>query len=212
LQETPTGITVRTLLILILTLAVATTPSWGQSPVQTSPEATARPGDLIKIEVWREEDMSGEFLVEADGTVVLPLIGEVQIDAIPLTELRQHLLARYRSELRNPSISITPLRRVYVLGEVNEPGLHPVDPTVSLAGAIGIAGGATTTGDLRRIRVIRDGEVILDRVRSESALAALDIRSGDQIFVDRRSWLDRNSTGVMTTLVSLFSLLVVLVR
>lgn len=203
----------RTFAILLLALATPAAQAAAQAaPAISAAEATAQPGDLIKIEVWREEDMSGEFLVEADGTVTLPLLGEIQISAIPLSELRQHLLARYREELRNPSISITPLRRVYVLGEVNEPGLHSVDPTVSLAGAVGIAGGPTLSGDLRRIRVVRDGAVILDRVRSESALATLDIRSGDQIFVDRRSWLDRNSTGVMTTIVSLVSLLVVLVR
>jgi polysaccharide export outer membrane protein len=171
-----------------------------------------QPGDLLEIEIWREEDLSGEFLVNENGTVTLPLLGDVQVRGIPLAELRDTLIAAYRVELRNPSISITPRRRVYVLGEVNEPGLHAVDPTVSLAGAIALAGGASVQGDLRRIRVIRENEVILEGISAETALSAVDIRSGDQIFVDRRSWFERNSNVLVSGVLGLTSIVISLIR
>ena len=205
---------IRAMACLALTFLASATALAAQAvePSPGDPPVTLRPGDLLKIEVWREEDLSGEFLVQSDGTATLPLLGDIQVSSTPLPELRDELLRLYRRELRNPSISITPLRRVYVLGEVNEPGLHPVDPTVSLAGAIGLAGGPTVLGDPRRVRVLRDGAVLLDRVRSEAALAALDIRSGDQIYVDRRHWLDRNSTAVVTGIATAASALLVLLR
>ena len=174
--------------------------------------AAILPGDVLKVEIWREADLSGEFLVDENGAVTLPLLGERKVIGSTLAEVRDTLILAYRTELRNPSISITPLRRIYVLGEVNQPGLHAVDPTVSLAGAIALAGGANANGDLRRIRVIRDNQVILEGVAAEAALAAVDIRSGDQIFVDRRGWFERNSTFLVSTIIGVTSIVVSLVR
>ena len=196
----------------VLALLIATQPLSGQSAPTGPPAASILPGDVLKIEIWREEDLSGEFLVNENGTVTLPLLGDRRVVGSTLSQVRDTLIAAYRTELRNPSISITPLRRIYVLGEVNEPGLHAVDPTVSLAGAIALAGGANQQGDLRRIRVIRDDEVLLEGVAAESALAAVDIRSGDQIFVDRRSWFERNSTFLVSTIIGVTSIVVSLVR
>lgn len=170
------------------------------------------PGDILKVEVWREEDLSGEFLIDESGAVTLPLLGRRQAANVPFTELKAELLSAYHAELRNPSITITPLRRVYVLGEVQTPGLYTVDPTVSLAGAVALAGGASQQGDLKRLRVIRDGNVVLNGVPAESALGRINVLSGDQIFVGRRSWFDRNSTFVVSVLLSLTSIVITLAR
>src|SRR5690606_38143674 len=118
-------------------------------------------------------------------------LGPQQVGGVSADVVKERLLAGYRNELRNPSIVITPLRRVYVLGEVNEPGLQLVDPTMSLAGAIALAGGANPNGDLRNIRVVRQGRVVLDKIPAERGLALVDVRSGDEIFVGRRGWFDR---------------------
>lgn len=176
------------------------------------PGARLRPGDIVRVEIWREEDLSGEFHVDESGTVTLPLLGERRVAGVMFSELRDALLADYRAELRNPSILITPLRRIYILGDVNSPGPQSIDPTISLAGAIALAGGASSEGDLRRIRVVRDGQIVLDRVSAESALSGIDIRSGDQVFVGRRSWFDRNSTFLVSATLSVASIVISLVR
>ncbi|MEO5579980.1 MAG: SLBB domain-containing protein, partial [Gemmatimonadaceae bacterium] len=113
-------------------------------------------------------------------------------------------------QLRNPSVTITPLRRIYVLGEVAKPGLYTVDPTISLAGAVAIAGGATASGDLDRLRVVRNGKVVLDRAAAGSSLSAINIRSEDQVFVDRRGWLDRNSALAASAVLSAATLVATL--
>ena len=178
------------------------------SDTVASRELILMPGDCVELLVWREEDMTGEFQVDEDGVVVLPLVGEWQVTERPWRELKDEILAAFRRELRNPSIQITPYRRVFVLGEVTEPGLYPVDPTISLAGAVATAGGANMEGDLRRIRVIRDGRVILDGISGEEALSNLDVRSGDEIYVQRRNWFERNSTFLITAALSLTTILV----
>ncbi|MBA3341813.1 MAG: SLBB domain-containing protein [Gemmatimonadaceae bacterium] len=166
---------------------------------------------MLRIAVWREPDMSGDFLVDELGIVTLPLLGKINVRTIPLANLRDTLIAAYSVQLRNPTVTITPLRRVFVLGEVTKPGPYAADPTITLAGVIALAGGATPGGDLRRIRVLRDGAVMATRVTAGSTLAMTDIRSNDQIFVDRRGWLDRNSTLLASAVVSVTTIVLTLV-
>jgi protein involved in polysaccharide export with SLBB domain len=173
---------------------------------------TLMSGDLLRIDIWREPDLGGEFLVDPDGMVTLPLLGQREVTDVPIAVLRDSLVAQYRVHLRNPSISITPLRRVYVLGEVNRPGLLSLDPTVSLAGVIALAGGANANGDLRRITVIRSGETVRENVTATRMLAQLDVRSGDQILVGRRSWFDRNSTFLVSAVLSVTSIVITLLK
>ncbi|HSU17078.1 polysaccharide biosynthesis/export family protein [Longimicrobium sp.] len=170
------------------------------------------PGDLVRIQIWREADMSGDFPVDEGGVVTLPLIGPKRVTGIPIPRLRDELIEAYRAHLRNPSINITPLRRVNVLGEVARPGLYPVDPTVSLAGVVALAGGATPTGDLRRIRIVRGGQVLTEHAATTQTVSSMDVRSGDQIYVDRRGWFDRNSTFVVSALLSITSIVITLAR
>lgn len=194
----------RTLLFLLLLTATLASSSWSQSASSAGTgEVTLQPGDIIRVFIWREEDLSGDFPVNERGTAVFPLLGEWSVTEMPMTVLRDSIMAAYRVQLRNPSITITPLRRINVLGEVQQPGLYPVDPTISLSGAIALAGGTSPDGDLSRIRVLRGGQVVHDRINAAAILNTVDIRSGDQIIVERRAWLDRNSAALVTTGVSL---------
>lgn len=191
-------------------------PAPPAGPATVSEAATAdvvlRAGDVLKVTIWREEDLTGEFLVDEAGAVTLPLLGRRVVAGRPMREVRQELMAAYSQQLRNPAIEIVPLRRINLLGEVQKPGLYMVDPTVSLAGAVATAGGTTPAGDLNRIRIIREGRVYAARVAYTRTLENVDIRSGDQILVDRRGWFDRNSTFVVSTLLSVTSIIIALAR
>lgn len=179
---------------------------YGHPLAQTrAAEPSLRPGDVVRVQIWREEDLSGEFPVDETGTVTLPLLGRTEVTGIPLQRLRDVLIEEYRVHLVNPSIQITPLRRVNVLGEVQQPGLYPVDPTMSLVEAIAIAGGTTPLGDLGRIRILRNGATIRHQVAAGETLQALEVLSGDQIIVDRRSWLERNSGLFVSSALSILS-------
>jgi protein involved in polysaccharide export with SLBB domain len=171
---------------------------------------TLQPGDVIRVQVWREEDLSGEFLVDEDGIVTLPLLGERRVSDTPMRQLRDQLIGEYREQLRNPSITIVPLRRISVLGEVNKPGLYLADPTITLAGTIGLAEGTTPNGSMSRIRIVRNGQVIHSRAGAAQALNTIDVRSGDQIFVGSRSWLSRNAPYVISTALSVTTLIITL--
>ncbi|HYW06470.1 MAG TPA: polysaccharide biosynthesis/export family protein [Longimicrobium sp.] len=189
---------------LVLLMACAL-PASAQTSAPASQVVSLGPGDVVKLVIWREEDLSGEFTVDANGVVTLPKIGEQRVAGIPVDQLRAQLVERFRAFLRNPSIVVIPLRRVQVLGEVRKPGLYTVDPTVTLAGAVALAEGATPDGDLGSIRIVRDGQLVTGRVTPGSTLSGVDIRSGDQIFVGKRSWISRNSPVLFGALLSVLT-------
>jgi polysaccharide export outer membrane protein len=201
------------LLMVVLALAGAPSPAAAQtpSPAQTPPpfatassqdEYSLQPGDVLRISIWREPELSGEFIVDLSGRTTLPLLGEQQVAGMAVGDLRGRLVEMYRGQLRNPSISITPLRRVNVLGSVQRPGVYAVDPTTTLAGLIAQAGGATPEGSLDRIRIVREGEVILQRAGGTQTLTNANVRSNDQVYVERRGWLDRNSGSLLSAAVT----------
>ena len=202
----------RYLILALPLLAIAPALIAQAGPASSTSPATLKAGDIIKIAVWREPDLSGEFVVNESGVVTLPLLGKINVLSIPIDQLSDRLIERYSAELQNPSITVTPLRRIYVLGEVSRPGVFTVDPTITIAGAIALAGGATSNGDVDRLRVIRNGEVILNEASLTASLTAVNIRSDDQVFVDRRGWFDRNSTFAASALISIATLVLTLIR
>lgn len=206
----PTRCMLRLLTLAVTALALLTASASAQ---QTSvvEDITLLPGDIVRVAIWREEDLSGDFPVNEQGIAVFPLLGERRVTGIPIGRLREVLTNDYREQLRNPSIQITPLRRVMVLGEVMKPGVQEVDPTITLAGAIALAGGPTPTGDMLKIRIIRGGSVLREKAAMETQLNSIDIRSGDQIFVGGRSWAERNSAMLVSSGISVTLFLVTLV-
>ena len=167
-----------------------------------TPQAqTVRPGDVIRLNIWREPDMSGDFVVDEAGLVVFARVGEYSVLAETPNSLEARLIADYGRFLRDPNINVTVLRRIIVRGAVNDPGLKQVDPTITIAAALALAGGATSLGDQNKIRILRDGQEIEGDVTLDTRLADSIIRSGDQIFVPERSWISRN-TGIVATSIS----------
>lgn len=161
-----------------------------------------RPGDALRIQVRDEPTWSGTFQIAEDGTVLLPTLGIVQVAGRPFAEVRAELSAAYRRELVVPEVQIVPLVRVAVLGEVQRPGLFPVDPTQGLADLLATAGGLTPSGDRNGIRLVRDGTVVATRLDPNSETLGLPLQSGDQVFVTRRSWLAQNAPILVGALAS----------
>jgi len=182
-----------------------------EAPALRTNGASLLPGDIVRIQIWREEDLSGEFQVNESGIVVLPLLGDRSVLGISPDSLRDQLVEEYDGFLVNPSVNVTLLRRVTVMGEVRVPGLYPVDATVSVAQLIAIAQGVTSEGDVNRIRLIRGGQTVNTNLAGTMAITEAGIRSGDQIMIGKRSWISRNLSS-LAWIMSIATNLVVLSR
>jgi protein involved in polysaccharide export with SLBB domain len=192
----------RTSILLVVVLVVlmsGTRNARGQDAVSQSALAqqdslTLHPGDILRVQVWPNDSLSGEFTVEETGTVYLPLLGAVRTAGLPISRLRAQLRSSYAEVMKNPVVTVTPVFHVGVLGEVRSPGVYAVTPTQTLLDVIGMAGGFAGAAEADKLRIIRGGQVI--EVDAERALkggegmsqaaeevARLHLRSGDQVLV-----------------------------
>lgn len=180
-------------IVLIVGAFLGTAGLRAQAP---NPIQGLSPGDQLRVAVWRNPEMSGDFTVVANGTLNHPLYREVQVTGIPLSAVEDRLrtfLMRYAS---NPQFVIQPLLRVIVGGEVRGPNIFSVPPETTIAQAIALAGGPSPQGRLDRIVLRRDGrETRVDLGRIDSPAATLLVHSGDQIMVPRSTNVFRDYFG-----------------
>jgi len=185
--------------------AAAPIPTTAQQQPARAPDGASvvlRPGDRVRLKVWREPDLSGEFEVDEDGIVVFPKVGRLDVRQISTDSLKALLIARFAESLRSPSVEVTVLRRVNVLGSVRNPGLYYVDPTTTVADALALAGGVSPDGKQNSFELVRDGKRLPVELSRDSRLADSPLQPGDQLRVPQRSWLSRNTGLVAATLTS----------
>lgn len=173
--------------------------SWAVAALLLAPVAAAaaqaarsdpvlRPGDMLRLSVWRHPELSGDFLVAPDSTVVHPLYQRVQVAGVPLPVVKERLRALLVTYEQGVEFAIEPLFAVTVAGEVRQPNLYRLPQGTTFAQAIAQAGGPTELGRLDRVHVIRrDSAMVIDLARNYSRYERLPIASGDQVLVARRS-------------------------
>lgn len=118
-------------------------------------------GDKIKVAVFGEDNLSGQFEVNASGQVSMPLIGEVSAKGAAIDEFRDRVTQRLREGyLKNPRVAVEILnyRPIYVHGEVKNGGEFQYKNGVSLRDAIAMAGGYTYRADQSFLYIAREGE------------------------------------------------------
>jgi len=192
------------LAVPIWVLSAARAPA--QAIVQQS-SASLRPGDSLRVRVWREPDLSGVFMVDEHGDLTFPRLGRRSVVNVPIDSIRARVQREYAEFVRDASVEITPLYRVRVNGAVRNPGLFTVDPTMSVGDAIGLAGGISPEGRNGKVDLVRDGRRIAASISPSSRLVELALRSGDELYVPERAWLSRNTgllLGGLSTVASLF--------
>jgi polysaccharide export outer membrane protein len=166
-----------------LVLAGAKTPVWSQNA-----GTRLRPGDGVRIEIKNEQQLSGEFIVGTDGSLLLPTIGTIQAAERPFAEVEDELRKKYSSELVEPVVRITPLVRIAVLGEVRAPGLFLIDATYSVADVLARAGGLMPNANAKKIVISRPTGAVVARFALDSPPLEAHLDSGYQIMVSRRGW------------------------
>lgn len=182
----------------------------GDAPLSEGVEAKIVPGDMIRLNIWREPDLTGQFLVQEDGTAVLPRLGAIRVTEYTPSTLKQNLVAEFGKTLRNPSIEVVVLRRILITGEVGAEGVYPVDPTMSLVEVLTLAGGPTPNAKSDRVILIRQGEEIEIDLDEPLDVRNVALQSGDQLLVPRAIGWMRNwkvMLGVVSSTISLAALL-----
>ncbi|HEV7589921.1 MAG TPA: polysaccharide biosynthesis/export family protein [Longimicrobium sp.] len=191
----------RRLLLLVAALLALAHPA--RAAAQAADSAYLRPGDMVRLAVFRQPELSGDFPVSAEGTLQHPLFSDVRVVGASRAVIRQRLRDALTPYVRDPSFVFDFLYRVAVTGEVRLPNLFNLSPETTLGQAVAAAGGVTEFGRLDRVRLVRDGhETVLNLQAPDPAVAAMRIHSGDQIRVTRRGNLLRDYLGPFAAIVA----------
>lgn len=137
---------------------VAAQPAAAKAAVDSS--YTLGTGDKVRVIVFGEADLSGEFVVDDSGFVRLPLIGQIAAGGRTVRQLENDIAAKLGAEyLRDPRVSIEVLshRPFYILGEVNRPGEYPYIAGMSVLNAVALAGGYTYRANRSSVSIRRKG-------------------------------------------------------
>jgi len=143
-------------------------------------------GDKIRVTVFGEDKLSGEYQVDTAGLVALPLAGSVKAAGLTAPELERSLEQKFKSTyLRNPRVTVEVMtfRPFYVLGEVQKPGEYPYRSGLNVLSAIATAGGATFRASNSKVMIQRAGTTKLEEFpQSPSTL----VMPGDLVRVPER--------------------------
>jgi len=145
-----------------------------------------QPGEKIRVTVYGEASLSGDYQIDPSGFVSLPLAGTIKAAGLSQQQLEQDLATKFRSGyLKDPKItvSITEFKPFYIVGEVDKPGAYPYTGGLTVLSAIAIAGGTTYRANLSSVLIQHPGETSM---REYDTSAPIPILPGDIIQIPRR--------------------------
>lgn len=175
--------------------ACATTgaPARGNGPEASGAERDAAPeqyqlgpGDQIRVAVFGQPDLTGQFVLSAHGAIVFPLIGEVQAAGLTLGALTDEIATRLQQGyVRQPNVSVevASYRPFFILGEVGEPGTYPFQPGLTVMRAVATAGGFTYRANSRRVFIQHSGD---NFERAYDLTSMMSVLPGDTVRIPER--------------------------
>ena len=143
-------------------------------------------GDKLKIQVYGEENLSGEQVIGPDGSITLPLVGRVPAKGRTVADITEEVRTKLADGfVQNPSVAITiaAYRPFYILGEVNTPGQYEYAQGMTLLAAVARAGGYTYRAKKSEVWVKHEDSPEEERVQVTTGLL---IQPGDTIRVGER--------------------------
>jgi polysaccharide export outer membrane protein len=159
---------------------------WLNSVAAAEAEYRLAPGDRVKVIVFGHDDLSGEYEVDNEGRLSLPLIKSVQASGLTIQEVEQAITDKLQPDyLKNPRVGVIMLeyRPFYILGEVKNPGSYPYSSNLTVTAAVALAGGYTYRARKNRIVIIREGTENQEKIPADSNTPVLP---GDVIEVPER--------------------------
>ena len=178
---------------LVLAALVMVGPSWNQdAPKPAGNDAAAKPSaangvseeeykigaqDVLRIDVWKETELTRTVPVRPDGKISLPLVNDVQAAGLTPSQLAAVLTEGLKKFINAPQVTVTVSeinsRRVYVTGEVAHAGAFPLLPNMTVLQALSSSGGFTQFARTKNIYVLRneDGKQVKHPFNYKEVLA-----------------------------------------
>ena len=188
---------IKVISVLLLTALFCSMPLFAeensQEPGQSQPLPSAvnevyklGSGDVIKITVFKQEELSGEYTINGAGQIALPLIGDVNTKDLTVKQVEEAIANKLKPDyLLNPRVNVQVLnyRPFYILGEVKAPKSYPYVDGMTYLNAVAIAGGFTYRAKEDHVMVIRMNDPKKNEIRLNMDEKVMP---GDVIHVEER--------------------------
>ena len=183
-----------TLILILLGLAAAA-GAQEQMPSADQGGYLVNAGDRLEISVWKEADLQREVLVRPDGAFSFPLAGQIMAEGHTVTEIREELESRLAKYIPDLVSTVTVLdvngNRIFVIGQVNAPGMFVMNPSLDVMQALAMAGGTTPFAALKDIRILRRRNGVQEAYEFDYTRVAdgrsleqnIELQSGDVVVV-----------------------------
>lgn len=183
-------------LITILVCLTACGGLAGSQPPSSSLAGAAATGDAseeyqlgsedkLKVTVYGEPDLSGEFLIDSSGVLSTPFIGQMQVKGLTPRQFEEAYANKLRDAkiLKDPKVSaeVTTFRPIYMLGEVKNPGQYPYVSGMTVQKAVALAQGYTYRANQSRVEITRSGRKFTVDVTPQAK-----VLPGDEIHIPER--------------------------
>lgn len=151
--------------------------------------------DLLRVDVWREDQLTRTVPVRPDGKITLPLLNDVQAAGLTPMELAGAIREELKKFITNPqvTVSVTEInsRRIYVNGEVSRSGAYPMLPHMTILQALSGSGGFTPFARVKNIYILRmqDGKSVKipfnyrEAIKGKNPEQNIELEPGDTIVV-----------------------------
>lgn len=145
-----------------------------------------RPNDRLRVRVYNEPEISGEYQVDASGFISIPLAGRIRAGGQTTERVERMIVSRLNEGvIRDPKVNVEVIAHApfYILGEVKKPAELPYRPGLLVLDAIAAAGGYTYRADEKRVFIRRAGSLV-EEVHTMDA--PIPVFPGDNIRVPER--------------------------
>lgn len=192
--------------------ATATAPTSPTEQQQAPPQATVNgaptpasavlppgyvigPEDVLAVLFWRDQEMSGEYVVRPDGRITLPLLNDIQAAGLTPEQLREALTVAASRLIEDPSVTVgvkaINSRKVFITGMVGKSGAYPLTSPTTVAQLISVAGGLQEFADAKNIMIVRteNGRQVAykfnykDFSKGKNLKQNIELKPGDQVIV-----------------------------
>lgn len=173
------------------------------------------PGDGVRITFYNISDpITGDYFSQQDGAIQLPYIGIIETDNRDFASIREEITSKYNELYKNPELTVQPLYKISIYGEVRAPGIYYVTGVEKLSDVIALAGGETLDANLNKIYFVRRDERIdinaKEFLEKGNPVSVLGLKSGDQIYVPRRWWVVRNVAIIISAAAVVVTMIAIL--
>lgn len=174
--------------LAVILAGCAAGPNSGLPSAEATPAGPYRldSGDQIRIVVYGDDRLSGDYVVDGSGQISMPLISQVEARGRTSAELEKEIAERLADGLLvNPSVNVQvqAMRPFYILGEVKNPGQYPCADSMTVLSAVAVAGGYTYRAHTEEVSISRrEGDKVTEVRGTKNSI----VHAGDVIYVYER--------------------------